>query len=77
MHRFGLSIALTGIVALLALPAVAADNGFYLGARCALAPACLADHLHPFRRGDVSGDGQNVFGVDDSGHRPDVTAIEL
>ena len=32
MHRFGLSIALTGIVALLALPAVAADNGFYLGA---------------------------------------------
>lgn len=31
MRRIGLSIALTGLLALLAFPAVAADNGFYLG----------------------------------------------
>ncbi|HOC44017.1 MAG TPA: hypothetical protein PKJ99_13450 [Thermoanaerobaculales bacterium] len=32
MRGFKLSIALTGFLALLAVPAVAADNGFYLGA---------------------------------------------
>ena len=32
MKNIALSAALTGIIALLALPAVAADNGFYLGA---------------------------------------------
>lgn len=32
MHRLRLSIALTSIFVLLALPAAAADNGFYLGA---------------------------------------------
>jgi len=32
MKKFGLSIALTASIALLALPAAAADNGFYLGA---------------------------------------------
>ncbi len=32
MKKFGRSIALTGLIALLALPAAAADNGFYLGA---------------------------------------------
>jgi OOP family OmpA-OmpF porin len=32
MRRFGLSIVLTGVLGLLAFPAVAADNGFYLGA---------------------------------------------
>ena len=31
MRRFGLSIVLTGLLGLLAFPAVAADNGFYLG----------------------------------------------
>jgi hypothetical protein len=32
MKKFGLSILLTALIALLALPAVAADNGFYIGA---------------------------------------------
>ena len=32
MKKFGLSVTLTALIALLALPAAAADNGFYLGA---------------------------------------------
>jgi hypothetical protein len=32
MKMFGLSVTLTVLIALLALPAIAADNGFYLGA---------------------------------------------
>jgi hypothetical protein len=32
MKKLGISIALTALIALLALPAAAADNGFYLGA---------------------------------------------
>jgi OOP family OmpA-OmpF porin len=56
MRRFELLVALVGLVALSALPAVAADNGFYLGAsvgQTQLEIDQLADQVYS---ADFSGD---------------------
>lgn len=56
MHRFGLSVALASLVALLALPSGAADNGFYLGASVGQATVEIDDLDDALDNTDFSGD---------------------
>jgi hypothetical protein len=56
MRRFGLSIALTATLALLAMPATAADNGFYLGASAGQAQIEIDELGEDIDSADFSGD---------------------
>ena len=56
MRRFGLSVALTGLLALIALPAVAADNGFYLGASVGQTQLEIDELGEDVNSADFSGD---------------------
>jgi hypothetical protein len=56
MRRFGLSIALTGLLALLAIPAIAADNGFYLGASVGQTQLEIDELGEDIQSADFSGD---------------------
>jgi OOP family OmpA-OmpF porin len=56
MRRFGLSIALTGLLGLLAIPAFAADNGFYLGASVGQTQLEIDELGEDIESGDFSGD---------------------
>jgi len=56
MRRFGLSIALTGLLALLAFPAVAADNGFYLGGSAGQTQLEIDELGEDVNSADFSGD---------------------
>ena len=56
MKKFGFSVALTALIALLALPAIAADNGFYLGASVGQSDIKIDDDFEDidFSGGDTS-----------------------
>jgi len=56
MRRFGLSIALTAALALLAIPAIAADNGFYLGASVGQTQLEIDQLADEVESADFSGD---------------------
>jgi len=56
MRHFGLSIALTAALALLAIPAIAADNGFYLGASVGQTQLEIDELGEDIQSADFSGD---------------------
>jgi hypothetical protein len=56
MRRTGLSIALTGLLGLLAFPAIAADNGFYLGASVGQTQLEIDELGEDIESADFSGD---------------------
>lgn len=56
MRRFGHSIALTGLLGLLAFPAIAADNGFYLGGSVGQAQIEIDELGEDIDSADFSGD---------------------
>jgi OOP family OmpA-OmpF porin len=56
MRRFGLPIALTGLLGLLAFPAVAADNGFYLGGSVGQTQLEIDELGEDIESADFSGD---------------------
>jgi OOP family OmpA-OmpF porin len=56
MRRFELLVALVGLVALSALPAVAADNGFYLGASVGQTQLEIDELGEDVESADFSGD---------------------